>query len=247
MTQKPVQLNFIPIKTRIVQPPKDEIWDILDALELSDGDIVFITSKILGIHQGRCVPVDSVDKQKLIEQEATHWLSYDHPWGHNINLTITDNILISAAGIDESNADGHYIMWPKNVDKLCHDIRAHLMKKNNLTNLGVVSTDSYTTPLRFGVAGITIGLSGVKPLKYILGSPDIFGRKLQVVRWANIIDPLTSLAVMLMGEAAEQTPIIILRGYKDLEFADDANMDDFKIPPEVDIYQPLLSVMESKK
>ena len=60
-----MQLNFIPIKTRIVNPPKDEIWDILDNLEIVDGDIVFITSKILAIHQGRCVPVAEADKRNL--------------------------------------------------------------------------------------------------------------------------------------------------------------------------------------
>jgi len=235
--------KFIPIKTRIVQPPKDEIWDILDSIHIKDGDIVFITSKILAIHQGRCIPVGQASKKQLIEKEATHWLSYQHYNGFDINLTITDNILIPASGIDESNANGHYILWPKETDKLCKTIRERLVTKHNLTNLGIISTDSHTTPLRWGVTGITTGLSGIKPLKDIRGEKDIFGRKMQVSQ-VNQIDPLTAMAVLLMGEAAEQIPIIILRDYKGIEFCANGSMNDFKIPPEQDLYQPLLEVMQ---
>ena len=58
-----MSFNFTPIKTRLVHPPKDDIYDILDSLPaLEEKDIVFITSKILGIHQGRCVPCEGTDK-----------------------------------------------------------------------------------------------------------------------------------------------------------------------------------------
>ena len=52
-----MNLEFIPVKTRIVNPPKDEIWDIIDSLKIEDGDIIFISSKILSIHQGRTVKI----------------------------------------------------------------------------------------------------------------------------------------------------------------------------------------------
>lgn len=237
-----MELNFIPVKTRIVRPPKDEIWDILDGLELVDGDIVFITSKILGIHQGRCVPVGEIGKVELIKREATHYLPYKHPSGLDINLTITDNILIPAAGIDESNADGHYVMWPTNADKLCAEIRKRLTKKNEIKDLGVVATDSHTTPLRWGVTGITIGLAGVEPLRDERGHKDLFSRPLHITQ-VNQIDPLTAMAVLLMGEAAEQTPIVILRGYTGIKFNARANMDGFNIPPEQDLYTPMLATL----
>ncbi|MCL2586805.1 MAG: coenzyme F420-0:L-glutamate ligase [Firmicutes bacterium] len=235
-------LNFIQIKTRIVHPPKDPIWDILDSLSLQEGDIVFITSKILAIHQGRCVPVKGNNKQDLIKQEASHWTPYTNRGGFHVNLTITDNILIPSAGIDESNAEGHYILWPKNTDKLCREIRKYLMDKFQLENLGVISTDSHTTPLRWGVTGITTGFAGVKPLLDIRGTPDIFGYKMQVTQ-VNLIDPLTSMAVLLMGEGAEQTPIVILRDYAGLQFCEKSSMADMKISPDIDLYQPMLDVL----
>lgn len=241
-----MSFTFTPIKTRIVQPPKDEIWDILDALPaLMEKDIVFITSKILAIHQGRCVPVEGTDKNKLIEQEATFYLPYEHPDGFNVNLTITDNILIPAAGIDESNADNHYILWPKNVDELCREIRTYLAVKNNIKDLGVISTDSHTTPLRYGVVGITTGLAGVEPLQDVRGEKDLFGKEIMLTQ-VNKVDPLSAMAVALMGETDECMPIVLLRGYDSIVFDENASMENFKIAPEVDLYTPLLSVMTKK-
>jgi len=236
-------LDFIPIKTRIVNPPKDEIFDIIDNLEIHDGDIVFITSKILGIHQGRCVPIEGNDKIELIKQEATHYKRYHNPLGSDMNLTITDNILICASGIDESNANGHYIMWPKETDKLCREIRERLCKRTGVKRLGVISTDSASTPLRWGVLGITTGLSGVAPLKDIRGHEDLFGRKMKMAR-INQIDPLTGMAVLIMGEAAEQTPILILRGHDGIEFDENGSREDMKISPEEDFFRPMLDVLK---
>lgn len=238
--------TFTPIKTRIVQPPKDEIWDILDSLPpLQDKDILFITSKILGIHQGRCVVCEATDKTKLIEQEATHYLPYTHPNGCVMNLTITDNILIAAAGIDASNANGHYILWPKEVDALCREIRSYLCQKNKIQNLGVVSTDSHTTPLRYGVTGITTGLAGVEPLQDYRGCTDLFGREMKITQ-VNEVDALAAMAVLLMGETNECTPMVLLRGYDKILFDEMASMVDFKVPPEIDLYSPLLNVMHKK-
>lgn len=234
---------FSPIKTRIVIPPKDEIWDILDSLPpLQEKDIVFITSKVLAIHQGRCVPCNETDKNELIKQEATYYLPYVHPQGFNVNLTITDNILIAAAGIDASNANDHYILWPKDVDVLCFEIREYLCKKNAIHDLGVVSTDSHTTPLRYGVVGITTGLAGIEPVKDFRGKKDLFGREMLLTQ-VNEVDALSSMAVLLMGETNECTPIVLLRGYDKIAFNEKASMKDFKIPPEIDLYTPLLSVI----
>ncbi len=230
---------FIPIKTRVVNPPIDTIWDIIDSLDVKEDDIIFITSKILAIHQGRTVPMNDINKEQLIKNEADYWLPCEHRGGFRINLTITDNVLIPAAGIDESNANGHYIMWPKDIDGLCAEIRLRLVDRHGLKNLGVVATDSHTTPLRWGVTGITIGLAGVEPLEDIRGRKDIFGRDMKMTQ-INKIDPLTSMAVLLMGEADETVPIVILRGFDNIKFNEKASMQGYKISPDDDIYQPLL-------
>ena len=118
-----MKLEFIPVKTRIVHPPKDDINDIIDSLDIKDGDIIFITSKILGLHQGRTVKIGEVPKEDLIKKEADRYLAYENQTGDfHVNLTVIQNVLIPAAGIDESNADGYYVMWPKKIDQLCQEI-----------------------------------------------------------------------------------------------------------------------------
>jgi len=237
-----MKYEFIPVKTRVVMPPKDEIWDIIDGLDVRDGDVVFITSKIMGIHQGRTRVVGEVEKEDLIRECSQYYLPYENRAGWHVNLTVTDGVLIPAAGIDESNANGHYILWPEEVDELCREIRGRLMKRTGVKRLGVVSTDSHTTPLRWGVTGITIGLAGVEPTRDIRGHEDIFGREMKVTK-VNQLDALTGMAVLLMGEANEQTPIVILRGYSGLEYSDTASMEGYKIDIDDDLYQPLLDVM----
>lgn len=238
-----MKLEFIPIKTRTICPPRDDIYDILDSLELKDGDIIFVTSKIMAIHQGRTVKTNEIAKEELIKREAERCLSYVNEAGDfHVNLTVAQNVLIPAAGIDESNGNGHYVIWPKDIDALCREFREYLMKKNGFKKLGVIATDSHTTPLRWGVTGITIGLAGVEPLEDIRGKEDLFGREIHVTK-INLIDPLTSMAVLLMGESNESTPIVILRSYKGIEFSDSASMEDFKIEPETDLYSPLIDAI----
>lgn len=238
-----MKIEFIPIKTRVVRAPKDDIYDIIDSLDIREGDILFITSKIMAIHQGRTCKIGSIQKDSLIRQEADRYLLYSNTAGNfNVNLTVTQNVLIPAAGIDESNANGYYVLWPNNIDGLCREIRQHLVEKHKIKKLGVVATDSHTTPLRWGVTGITIGLAGVEPLRDIRGKEDLFGRKLQLTK-VDLIDPLTSMAVLLMGEGDECTPIVILRGYDGIPFSDTASMKDFKIEPEMDLYEPLIEAL----
>ena len=241
-----MKLEFIPVKTRIVHPPKDDIYDIIDSLDVKDGDIIFITSKIMGIHQGRTAKIGTINKTDLIKKEADRYLPYivSGEIDFHVNLTITDNVLIPAAGIDESNADGYYVCWPKNIDRFCQEIRTRLIKKHGIKHLGIIATDSHTTPLRWGVTGITIGLAGVEPLRDIRGEKDLFGREMHITK-VDLIDPLASMAVHLMGESAECTPIVILRGYKGIPFSDTASMQDFKIAPESDLYRALLDVIPS--
>lgn len=238
-----MKLNFTPIKTRIVHPPQDDIKDILDTLPVKDGDIIFITSKILSIAEGRTVKIGDTSKPDLIKKEAERYLQFSNKSDtFHVNLTVTQSILIPTAGIDESNADGYYVMWPRDPDATCRRIRQYLMDKHHLSRLGVIATDSHTTPLRWGVTGITIGLAGVDPLRDIRGAPDLFGRRMHLTK-VNLIDPLASMAVLLMGESDECTPIVILSDYHGIPFSDTTSMQDLKIHPDQDAYQALIEVI----
>jgi len=233
-------MDIIPIKTRIVQPPKDNIYDILDGLELQEKDVLLVTSKILAIHQGRTIPVSEVkDKDELIKKEAEVFIPRGECPGEYVILTVKNSTLIPSAGIDESNADGYYILWPEKPEKEAKKICKYLKKRNNIKKLAVIITDSHTTPLRWGVMGISTGFFGLNPLKDYRGTKDIFGREIKMSQ-SNIVDALAVMGVLAMGEGDERKPMAIARGVENIEFTDKETYEDLLIPTKEDIYYPLL-------
>lgn len=235
-----------PIKTRVLRPPKDNFLAALDdALPpLRERDVVCITSKVVSIHQGRCIPIRDVpDKDKLIEQEADLFLSRAECPKELALLTIKENTLIATAGIDESNADGHYILWPTDIQATAHMLWKHLRARHHINDLGIVVTDSHSMPMRFGVTGIAIGFFGIEPFYDYRGTPDLFGRPFHWSR-TNLPDSLAAAGVLAMGEGTEQTPVAIARDIPFLTFTTEDRYKQWVIKKEKDIYYPLLKVFE---
>lgn len=243
------EMKFIPVKTRAILPPRDDIYPVLDASlpRLREGDVLFIASKILAIHQGRCVKIDprarggaAGQKERLIKKEA-EWYAHSHlrSW-KNLYLSIKESTLIANAGIDESNANGYYILWPRRSSAAAREIKKYLQKKFRIKKLAVVIVDSHIVPLRRGTVGISIGFSGLEPLYDYRGAPDIFGRIIQHTT-KNVVDALAAMAVMVMGEGKERTPLLVLRGGagKLVTFTDKETHRASVVPPRDDLYAPL--------
>ena len=237
-----MNIEIIPIRTRAILPPRDNIYKVIDEFvpELREGDVFVITSKILAIHQGRCLLAEEVkDKDILVAKEADLYVPQNElPDGH-IGLTIKGGTLIAFAGIDVSNANGYYILWPNDPFQMAKEICLYLKQKFSLKNLAVIVSDSHCIPLRRGTTGISIGFYGLNPLKDYRKKTDIFGREMKITQ-ANIVDAITSMAVAVMGEGSEQQPLAILRGADFIEFTDNYPVDDFKIPLKEDLFYPLL-------
>ncbi len=240
-------MEIIPIKTRIVNPPKDDIYDLFENLDLKEKDVLLITSKILAIHQGKTVLMSEVkDKDDLIKKEADLFIPREEVPGEHVILTVKNNTLIPSAGIDESNADGYYILWPEKPEKEAKKICEYLKEKYKLKELAVIITDSHTTPLRWGVMGISTGFYGLNPLKDYRGHKDIFGREIKMTQ-SNIVDALAVIGVLAMGEGDERSPIAIARGVENIEFTEKEMYENTLIPTEEDIYYPLLKKFWEKK
>jgi putative folate metabolism gamma-glutamate ligase len=208
-----------PIKTKKIIPGRDK--DIFLILEnylprLKEKSVVAITSKIVAICEGRFVDRQKESKDVLIKKESDKYLPRDQN-RYRFSLTIKNNILIAAAGIDESNAKGYFILWPRNPQKSANAIRAFLQKKFGLRNLGVIITDTRLIPLRKGVTGVCLAHSGFSALNDYRGEPDLFGRKLKVTE-ANIAEGLACAAVMVMGEGKEQTPLVLIEDIPFVKF-----------------------------
>jgi F420-0:gamma-glutamyl ligase len=239
-------MKFIKVKTRAFRPPKDKIWDELYKLKLKEGDILVITSKILAIHQGRCIKIsENINKQDLIKREAQYYVWSKHAVsGRKFLITIKESTMLSSSGIDESNSDGHYVLWPKNITKLLKQIHSRLTQKFRIQNLGLITTDTHSMPLRRGTIGISIGFYGFEPHYDYRGKPDIFGRMLKFTV-TNIVDSLAAISVHLMGEGREQTPLLIIRDAK-VAFTLKSNRSSLLVPIKKDLYYPLLKVFKKR-
>lgn len=229
----------------------DDLYEILDEYlpRIEEESILAITSKIVSITEGRMVKMDGVDKDELIRKEAQFYLPRKQN-RYNVSLTITRNILAATAGIDESNGNGYYILWPKDPQKTADKARRYLRKRFRLKNVGVIITDSKTSPLRWGVTAIALAYSGFKPLKDYIGRKDLFERKF-VFEKLSIIDSLAAAASVVMGEGAEQTPMAIINDLPFVEFQDrnptKKELESLKISIDEDLYGPFLKNVKWKR
>ena len=244
-------MKIFPIKTHKIRPGEQNLFEILDRYLkiLKERSIVVITSKIISICQGRVVKTEKADKKKLIKKEAEYFLpSTESKYG--ITLTIKGNLLLPTAGIDKSNGGGYFILYPENPQKTANEVRKYLIGRFLIKKLGVIITDSKTTPLRRGTIGVAIAHSGFVALNNYIGKRDIFGRKLKVTK-GNVLDALAAAAVLVMGEGKEQTPLVIIEDAPFVKFQNrdplEKEIQDFYLNMADDIYAPLLKSVKWQK
>jgi len=233
-----------PIRTHRIEAG-EVLPSILDLYvpKISEGEILVITSKIISICEGSVVSKTSISKKSLVKKEADAIVeTLDNPY--DLYLTIKNNILIPSAGVDESNADNVYILYPKNVQETAIDLWNYLRQKHGISNLGILITDSHTMPMRRGVTGICLGWCGFEPLYSYIGKPDIYGKTLRVTQ-INLLDALATSAVLVMGEGDEQMPLAVITEAPKITFLNRPPTIDEKnsiiIPIDEDLYAPLLS------
>src|SRR3989338_2939409 len=221
-------MKIIPIKTHKIKAFEEDIFLILDKYvrRMPEGSILAVTSKIISLCEGRVVKIGDVDKDELIKSEAEFFLPRKLS-RYKIIFAIKNGILAPSAGIDESNADGYYVLWPRDPQKTANEIRKYLKRKFRLKKVGVIITDSKTTPLRWGTSGVAIAHSGFEALLDYIGTPDIFGRKLKMTK-ANIIEDLPFVKFKSSDPSKSE-------------------LRDLKIELDDDLYAPMLKAVKWRK
>jgi len=204
-------------------------------LQLADNDILVIAQKIVSKAENRIVDLDTVipgedalrialqaDKDprlvELILQESNEVVRCKEGV---IIVEHRSGIIMANAGIDHSNvghmADNQMVtLLPEDANLSARNLREELQNLSN-KQLGVIINDSVGRAWRVGTVGIAIGSSGVRPLRDLRGEQDLFGEILRVSETADA-DALACSACLLMGEAAEASPVVIVRGH-DLDHA----------------------------
>lgn len=196
-------------------------------LELQDGDVVVIAQKLVSKAEGRTVALSSViPSQEAIElAEATD----KEPQITQLILDESKQILrqrpgviiaehhsgcvLANAGIDRSNVEpdsDRVLLLPADADQSASQLRDSFSDALGVS-VGVIIADSVGRAWRMGTTGMTLGCAGVEALANLRGRTDMFGRILQVSEHA-VADSIASAAELLMGEADEATPVVIVRG-----------------------------------
>lgn len=239
-----------PIKTPVVFPQKTSLFTLLDASlkKFPERSILVITSKIISLCEGRIISLEE-DKEKLLQQEADYYLPKKFR-RFGASGTITHSAFIGAAGIDESNAFGHYVLLPKDSQKTASEVYRYLKKRFGVDAAGVIIVDSHSTPLRRGASGIALAYQGFVGLRDYRGQKDLFGRKF-LMEQANIADPLAGVAALVMGEGAEQTPLVVIEDIPGMTFHKNAptkkELSAFFVDLKDDIFAPLFNLKRLKK
>jgi len=193
-----------------------------------DGDVVVVAQKVVSKVEGRAMRLADVtpgapareaaaraEKDpavvELIAEESQELMRVAP--GVIIARHRTGHVLANA-GIDASNlacgGTESVLLWPTDPDASARRLREALEAAFGV-RLGVIVSDSLGRAWRMGTTGSAIGSAGLKPLRDRRGEADLFGRELQATV-IGVADEIAAAASLVMGEAAEGTPVAIVRG-----------------------------------
>jgi coenzyme F420-0:L-glutamate ligase/coenzyme F420-1:gamma-L-glutamate ligase len=194
-------------------------------ITINNGDILVIAETAIAKSEGTIMDLKSLTPSKLalelskktgkdpklvqfIINESAEIIKV----GPNFIISETKHGFVCAnAGIDESNVDeGLATPIPVNPDKSADKVR---IKIENITGkqIAIIISDTQGRSFREGAVGVAIGISGIEPLWNRKGDKDLYGKELQTTSVA-VADELASAASILMGQADEGIPVVIIRG-----------------------------------
>jgi coenzyme F420-0:L-glutamate ligase/coenzyme F420-1:gamma-L-glutamate ligase len=207
-------------------------------LPLQDGDILVLAQKIVSKAEGRLVNLNTIHPTpQAIElagqAEKDPRLVQVILNESNAVLRVRPGTIIvehrlgfvcASAGIDHSNVrggDGNAVQgqhdedWvlllPKNPDESAAQLRQKIQTAVK-AQIGVLIIDSHGRAWRNGITGTAIGLAGLPGVVDMRGRPDLFGRQLRITQ-IGAADELAAAASLVMGQAAEGTPVVHVRGF----------------------------------
>ena len=219
----------------LVEPGDDLVEMIVGKLRemelgLESGDILVIAQKIVSKAEGRYVDLDTVTPSERA-RDLGEKLGKD-PRHVELVLSESDEVVktgpsliiaahrlgfvMANAGIDESNIDhgkgSRVLLLPRDPDGTAAAFKERFDGIYDV-ECGVLINDSFGRPWRNGVVGVALGAAGIPSLIDRVGEKDLFGRKLKVTE-IGAADELASAASLLMGQAAEGFPVVLVRGYR---------------------------------
>ncbi len=205
-------------------------------LEVNDGDIFVVAQKAVSKVQGRIIDLATVtpswraralatevDKDpRLVEVILSESVRIVRKGPNVLIVEHHSGCIMANAGVDQSNVpsgagEEPVLLLPRNCDAVAEALRATLAA-HFTRRLGVVINDSFGRPWRRGTVGVALGAAGILALNNLRGQPDLNGRPLQVSE-TGFADEVAAAASLVMGQADEGRPVVLVAGFAPSEAA----------------------------
>ena len=248
MTIELIGLENIPIvdsTSNISQIIKDAIVE--QGCSIHHGDIILLAETLISKSEGTFINIEELNPSKeaidlaekskkdpKLVQAILNESNEVVEVGPNFIITETKHGFVCAnAGIDESNVgEGLATPMPINPDKSALEIREFLEKEFE-EEIAVIITDTQGRAFRFGAIGTAIGCSGISPLWRRVGEKDLETTEIATG------DELAAAASLIMGQADEGLPVVLIRGFSGFDTLRDvnSNMKSIIMSKEFDVFR----------
>jgi coenzyme F420-0:L-glutamate ligase/coenzyme F420-1:gamma-L-glutamate ligase len=199
-------------------------------LELRDGDVVVVSSKVVAKAAGRVVRSPDAPRRRglrpfsgraadaagavreaLVATETVRLVARRRtPRGLAQIVQSAAGPVMAAAGVDTSNtAPGTALLLPREPDGAARDLRARL-RELGAPRVAVVVSDTAGRPWRVGQTDFALGCAGLQVIDDLRGTTDTTGNVLQVTERA-VADEVAAVADLVKGKA-EGLPAAVVRG-----------------------------------
>ena len=223
----PAALTIIPVEgLPEIESGHDIAALVAERIELLDGDIVVITSKIVSKAEGCAVELASIEPSVFAIEWAHTWekdarvievvLRQSRRIVRQIGpvlITETHHGFVCAnSGVDQSSSGAHdrILVLPTDPDESARRSRARFAELG--IDVGVVVTDTFGRPWREGQTDIAIGVAGIDPLLSYIGQQDPHGHEFRVQEIC-VADELAAASELVKGNTS-RVPVAVVRGYR---------------------------------
>jgi coenzyme F420-0:L-glutamate ligase / coenzyme F420-1:gamma-L-glutamate ligase len=233
-----MSLTLQPIPGIPMIKPGDDLAKIIfqssyeAGIAFDNEDILVIAQKIVSKAEGRLVNLTEVTpsqealKYAVLTEKDPRFIELVLKESKSVLRTRPGTIIVehqkgfvcANAGIDHSNVEGSWgspddwvLLLPEDPDASALKIQAGLEEYTG-KKLGVMIIDSHGRAWRMGTVGVAIGLAGVPGLIDMRGQSDLFGYQLRVTLIAAA-DELAGAASLVMGQADESIPVVLVKGF----------------------------------
>jgi coenzyme F420-0:L-glutamate ligase / coenzyme F420-1:gamma-L-glutamate ligase len=228
-------VTLIPLRGIKLVEPGDDLGAIAVSAFAANGivpendDVLVVAQKVVSKAEGRYVDVTTVEpSQRAIAlardlDKDPHFVEVVLSESKRVvryrpGLLIVEHRLgfvMANAGIDHSNVvaeDGveRVLLLPVDPDGSARALRESLVQVFAI-KIAVIISDSFGRAWRKGTVGVALGAAGLPALIDMRGRPDLFGRALQVTE-TGFADEIAAAAGLLMGQADEALPMVLVRG-----------------------------------